>query len=334
AARGRPPGGALWHRAANLVVLCYLAATAVLMPLHAAGVVQRWTVVHVLLLGAVTNAVVTWTAHSSTAMLHAPGPGPRFSALRLIGLNVGVLGILTGIGHGLPAVTAGSGLVLAAVIVAHLVSLVRMRRQGLGGRFVATVRFYWAGTLALIAGMTAGVVMGVGLAGSWHSRVYAAHLSLNLLGWVGLAVLGTLFLLWPTVLGTRMAEGAMRAARRALPPCAPGRAGTAVGLAPAVGAWRRRGPERPAAFMLAASIGWLLIALGVAIAGALTAAGPEALAGRLSAMLPWFLAGFVAQVLIGSLTHFLPLVLGGGPAGGGAAGRLLDRFGRTRVVAA
>lgn len=357
AAPRRAPGGrgvrwTHWHRIANLAVLFYLAATAVLIPLHAAGIVQRWTVVHVLLLGAVTNAIVTWTAHFTAAMLHAPNESPRFAALRLAGLNVGVLGVLTGIGHGLPAVTVASATVLAATVVAHLTALIRMGRHGLGGRFTAAARFYWAAPLALLCGMAAGSVMGVGADGAWHERVYAAHLSLNLLGWVGLSVLGTLFLLWPTVLGTRMVDGAMRAARRSLPLCAAGLAlavtgmlagwgpvaaaglvlylaGTAVSLVPAVQAWRRRAPERPAALMLAAAAAWLLIALGVQTAAALTAATAGDLAERISSMLPWFLAGFVVQVLIGALTHLLPMVLGGT-----RAIALLNRFGRTRVIAA
>ena len=40
---------------------------------------------------------------------------------------------------------------------------------------------------------------------------------MNLLGWVGLTVVGTPVTLWPTVLRTRIAEGAERAAARARP---------------------------------------------------------------------------------------------------------------------
>jgi hypothetical protein len=45
---------------------------------------------------------------------------------------------------------------------------------------------------------------------------------LTLLGWVGLSVLGTLFTLWPTTTGTRITDGTISAARRALPTLAAG----------------------------------------------------------------------------------------------------------------
>jgi nitrite reductase (NO-forming) len=41
-----------------------------------------------------------------------------------------------------------------------------------------------------------------------------AHGHLNVLGWVGLTVLGTLFTLWPTALRTRMVAGVPAIARR------------------------------------------------------------------------------------------------------------------------
>ena len=50
-----------------------------------------------------------------------------------------------------------------------------------------------------------------------HARVALAHVAVNLLGWMGLTVVGTLVTLWPTMLHTRVADGAERASRRALP---------------------------------------------------------------------------------------------------------------------
>ncbi len=39
----------------------------------------------------------------------------------------------------------------------------------------------------------------------------------NLLGWIGLTVLGTLVTLWPTMLRTQMADNAESASEHALP---------------------------------------------------------------------------------------------------------------------
>ena len=44
-----------------------------------------------------------------------------------------------------------------------------------------------------------------------------AHATVNVLGWIGLTIVGTLVTLWPTILRTQAAAGAERAARLALP---------------------------------------------------------------------------------------------------------------------
>ncbi|MGW3098803.1 hypothetical protein ACWDCC_35795 [Streptomyces sp. NPDC001102] len=67
-------------------------------------------------------------------------------------------------------------------------------------------------------GAALGVVMARGdLAGDLSDRLRVAHETINLLGWVGLTVAGTLITLWPTMLRTRVADGAERAGRTALP---------------------------------------------------------------------------------------------------------------------
>jgi hypothetical protein len=68
---------------------------------------------------------------------------------------------------------------------------------------------YVAASGALLAGIGLGSLMSGGATGSAdaYRAVRLAHAHLNLLGWVGLAVLGTQFTLWPTVLRTRMVPG-------------------------------------------------------------------------------------------------------------------------------
>jgi hypothetical protein len=64
-----------------------------------------------------------------------------------------------------------------------------------------------------------------------------AHAHLNVLGWVGLAVVGTQFTLWPTVLRTRMVPGVERAVRWSLPPLALGLAAPPPAWAHSVERW-------------------------------------------------------------------------------------------------
>ncbi|OLT36898.1 hypothetical protein BJF79_30570 [Actinomadura sp. CNU-125] len=99
-----------------------------------------------------------------------------------------------------------------------------MRARGaLGGRFAHVVAWYVASGAALAVGGTLGGLMTSGtLPPSWYPRVVAAHVQANLLGWVGLAVLGTLFTLWPTMLRTRLVDApAPPPAGRCAPPSRP-----------------------------------------------------------------------------------------------------------------
>src|SRR5690606_28790879 len=87
----------------------------------------------------------------------------------------------------------------------------------LPARFSGTVRYYVAAACFLPVGAALGTVLARDPADPWHTRILLAHVTLNLLGWVGLTVVGTLFTLWPTMLRTRMAPSTETAARRALP---------------------------------------------------------------------------------------------------------------------
>lgn len=345
-----------WHLRANAVVVAYLAATIAAVPVAAAGAIPRWMVVHLLLLGAVTNAIFTWTGHFAAALSRAPQPVRRGAGRRLAALNLGVVGVLVGVGLDVAGVTVAAAAVVAAVVGLHLRELVRSVRRGLGGGFTSTVRFYWAAAVTLLVGIAAGTALAIGVPEAWYARVYAAHAHVNLFGWVGLTVLGTLFTLWPTVLRTRAEGGAVRAAGRSLPACVAGLAlsttgllagtrpvivagavlyavGAAISLDPFVRTAWRRPPRSPAAWMLAAGTGWLLVALGAQAAAAVESSDPAGVSARLGDLVPWLLTGFVAQVLTGALTYLLPVVLGGGPAGGRRTAALLDRWGAVRTAA-
>ncbi|MEE3920406.1 hypothetical protein V2I01_26005 [Micromonospora sp. BRA006-A] len=234
--------------------MAYLAGLVVLAFVHPFLPAWRWTAIHLLLLGAVSNAVVVWSAHFAAAVLRAPAPDRRRAeAARLAALNVGVLAVLTGGTADRPWLgVAGATLVFVAV-TAHLVALTRRLRRALPARFSVTVRYYLAATVALLAGVPVGAGMLV-IDDPLRPRLLLFHAHVNLLGWVTLTVLGTLLTLWPTVLRTRMADGAVRAATVALPVATTGLVLLGVGLL----AWWR----------LVAAAGLSLFALGALIARA------------------------------------------------------------------
>lgn len=355
--RNTGPGGRSgWHRRTGLLPLAYLTVLVVVALVHPFLPPWRWLAIHLLLLGAVTNAVVIWSAHFTTVILHAPVPtGRPGEATRLAVLNVGVVGVLVAGATDRPwPGVLGATLVFAAV-VAHLCWLVARLRTALPARFAVTVHYYVAAAAALSTGVPVGAWLLVTASDDDRARLLLFHAHVNLLGWVTLTVLGTVLTLWPTVLRTRMVDGATTAARRALPVALTGLAvlGLAVlawwpplaagGLAlvaaavlliarPAVRTARRRAPRSFAGWSIAAAGGWLIVALGLDASVLLTAADPAAAADRFGTVLVPLLVGFVAQTLLGALAYLLPMALGGGPAPVRQRTERLDRHWPQRVT--
>jgi nitrite reductase (NO-forming) len=328
------------HRLVAAVELAYLAAGAVTLALGDRVAGGGWLALHLVLLGAATNAIVVWSEHFAAALLRAPPVGERLATARTLALNLGVVAVLAGVRGGRPAlVAAGAGLA-GAVVLGHALVLAGRATRSLPGRLAGTVWFYVAAAAALLAGMGVGLWLAGGVAGSTDAylALRLAHVHLNVLGWVGLAVVGTQFTLWPTVLRTRMVEGVERAARWSLPPLAAGLAAAAIGLAsqrralalaglvayaaglavalvPFLRTARRRPPHTAASWMLGAGMAWLVGAVAADLA-ALAASGElVALDARLARLVPAVAAGFALQTLTGALTYLLPVVFGGGAHG-------------------
>src|SRR5262249_47107388 len=113
----RPPTNRSgWHRRTGLLPIGYLAAIVAVGLAHPFVPQAPWLLLHLLMLGAATNAILGWGAHFAAAVLHAPGgrrrsralaepstpnalparAGHRGEAIRLVTLNAGVLAVLTG----------------------------------------------------------------------------------------------------------------------------------------------------------------------------------------------------------------------------------------------
>jgi nitrite reductase (NO-forming) len=351
----RPTGRGGWHRAVAVVPLAYLLGIVVVALAHPFLADWRWLAIHLLLLGAATNAILVWSAHFAAAVLRSPAPASRRGeAARLVLLNAGVVGVLAGTLASRPwAAVVASGLVFVAV-AGHLYALAAQLRAALPARFAVTVRYYLAAGVALLTGVPVGAWMLV-VDDDAHPRLMLFHAHVNMLGWIVLTVLGTLLTFWPTVLRTRIADTAVRAAVSALGLAGTGLALLGVGLlawwrplaglglalvfaavlvcaAPAWTAARRKPPASFAAASIAAGVGWLLVALAVDAWTVLSARAPAAAADRFDAVLVPLLPGFAGQVLLGALAYLVPVGLGGGPALVRERTAALDRRWPQRVV--
>ncbi len=340
----------------DLPAVLWLLAVVVVALVHREVPAPRWLLFHLLLLGAVTHSILVWSQHFADALLHSAPTRTayRCRSSRLLLCNGGAVLVVAGVVAGQWRLAAVGAAAVALAVGWHAVSLFVGLRRALGSRFACTVRYYVASAALLPLGALFGVLMVRGLPGDWHERVLVAHVAVNVLGWMGITVLGTLVTLWPTMLRTRIAEGAEQRARQALPVLLAGillvvagcmgglrpLAGigflvyaAAVGLlaGPFVGVARSKPPMHFPTWSVAAAMVWLtglVTALGVGTLVASSWMDAHMLAESLT---PGLAAGFGAQVLLGALSYLIPVVAGGGPNAARAANVELDRGGALRV---
>lgn len=336
-----------WHLRVGSIVFAWLAALVVVSLVHRSLPTPGWLLIHLLGLGAAGNAILIWSRHFTDALLRRPpDPSRAGQAWRIAAFNVGAVAVVVGTPAGMWPVVLGGGTVVGAVASVHAATLLRQLRRALPSRFGATVRYYVAAAALLSVGAGLGVAMAnPALPGLLHERFVIAHAAVNLFGWIGLSVLGTLVTLWPTMLRTRMADGVEVAARRGLPALAGGLGLTVVGavagspLVTAAGALgylaaagyvllphldevRRKRPSGFATLSVLSGVGWLLGSLGYAVIAFATAPTWPALLDRAGLLTVPMLAGFLLQVLLGSLTYLTTIVVGGRAAAIVAAAEL------------
>lgn len=352
---------AVWHQRANALVVVWLVAAAVVALAHRWVPASGWLMVHLLLLGGASTAVLVWSAHFAQAVRRRPLPGGQPHQVARLALHtVGALGVVGGLVVGAwPAVAGGAALV-AAVGLWHAGAVVALSRGpaagALGGGLGWTTRYFAASALSLPVGAALGAVMArPDAAGDLAARAYQGHVAATMLGWLGFAVVGTLVTLWPTMLRVPIGAAASAGARRAMPVlaaslgvvlagagvasrpvAAAGLVGYAVGLVLVArhlfAQARTRRPDTFAAWSVAAAFGWLLGSVLVWAARLLAAPGWPAAQAAVSTLVPAIAVGFAAQVLAGSLGHLVPMVLGGGPAAVRATRRVAEWGGAARLV--
>lgn len=216
--------------------------------------------------------------------------------------------------------------VLAGVGATALLAWTRRRSTtSLGGAHPGA-HWYAAALAMLVLGLAAAVAMAV--RPDHLPAAYRAHVHLNLLGWIGLTVLGTLPVLLPTALGAGD-PGIPRRLRRALPWAIGGVLLVAAGatlrdpwssslgtlaLLGVLGlhakSWRQsfalsRRARGPARSLVAGAAGLaLVLAAGIAH-------GFGALEG--ARLLPAFATGFLLPTVLGALAQLLPVWSRPGP---------------------
>ena len=329
---------AIWHSRVQFIVFAWmlLAAAATLLSGRIDG--AAWLATHCLLLGAVTNALFIWTWHFAAAILRVPDQAERGAEIqRFAVLNVGIVGVLIGVPTETPAITAAAGACVAAAVLLLAVAIRRAMRRALPSPYAFTASTYLVAAGMLSVGVLVAILhQTITVAEAVEPRIVLAHVVLNVLGWIGIPILGTIVTLWPTMLRTRIAPNAALLGRRMLPLIAAsvpvaaigivtnvvplallGVAGYAVAFVvtalPMLQVLRQKPATSFATRSALAGMAWFLAALIMLGLGLLrwgVAATEEHGAGILLAAV----AGGVLQVLLGCMSYLLPVVAAGGPA--------------------
>lgn len=352
---------AVWHQRANALVVAWLVAAGVVAVAHRWVPSAGWLMLHLLLLGAASTAILVWSVHFAQAVRRRPVPGGQLLQVARLALHTaGAVAVTVGLLTGAWAAVAVGALLVTAAVIWHAGALVALGRGpaagALGGGLGWTTRYFVTSAASLPVGAALGVYMArPDAAGDLAARAHLGHVAATMLGWVGFAVVGTLVTLWPTMLRVPIGAAASVGARRALPVLAGSLVvvlgGAALGSRPTAAAGllgygvglvlagrhlaaqaRTRRPDTFAAWSVAAALAWLLGVVAVWAVRLVIAPDWPAAHAIASALVPAIAVGFAAQVLVGSLGHLVPMVLGGGPAAVRATRRVAEWAGPARLV--
>ena len=316
-----------------------------------------WAPLHAALLGALGSAITIWSAHFADTLLHRPAWGGALMLNGRLGLHsVGAALVITGVCINSQIVIGVGAICVAVSATLGVVAMVVQKRRAVAARMAALVDYYICSLSYLMVGALAGWSIKYfdfkGQA-AWSNRMYLAHVPIMVLGVLGITVLGTLVVLWPTMLRTKMEPVAPRQAQRALPGLA-----LAVAVIAFSGLWRplagigallyllsavavvaplwrtgaRKGVTNYAGLSTAAALAWLawcVIRLGVGVSYAANDDAARAVAHGLRLAV---VSGFALQILLAALSFLTPVMLGGGPAMSRLTHAIMDRYTWWRIT--
>lgn len=311
--------------------IAFLLAAAVAGVLGATGALAdgRWLALHLAFLGGVSQLILGAGQFFVAAFLATDPPPRRLVRAQLAVWGAGTVLVAVGVPTGTHPLVDVGGLLVLCGLALFGAALWRLERRSLQTARWA-VRWYYACAACLGIGALAGIAMARGV--GWSSgSLLGAHLALNLAGWMGTAIVGTLHTFFPSLTHTRLARprlqppafaawcvgvGALAAGEAFAVPALVwvGWGGLALGallLLVNVAACARRAPDRLglAPRLVGAGQGFLLAGLVLAVA-AMAADGVEApLSGDARAALAvLLLAGWIGLTVAGSLIHLLSVL--------------------------
>jgi nitrite reductase (NO-forming) len=358
------PGQTLDERAILRIGLAisvaYLLAAMVVALLSAPAV--PWSTLHLALAGASMVAIGTFMPHFGVTLAGAApsAPGVRLAGVLMLATGAGL--VVAGVSQNATVLAyAGAAAIWAGLAVTAWTTFAPARNP-LARRHPLAQTAYAVALLEVAAGIGLPVLLLAGwspVAASWPG-FKAAHVWLNLFGFVSVTIVATLVYLYPTIAGARIrmhptlllmvagtVVGAPMAAvgsaldwpALAVVGAVAAVAGAVAQLGYAVDVLRRRagwtsdlGWHLLTIGHITAGMAWYLAALVATLVGILRD-GPAPDGWALGAVALPLVAGWAVQVLVGTASHLLPAMVAARPAVRGAQRVLLGRQAGVRLVA-
>ena len=162
----------------------------------------HWLALHLALLGGVSQLVLGAGQFFVCAFLATDPPPRRLIAGQLVAWNAGTLLVAVGVPTASSPLTDTGGALIAVGLVLFAAALRGMQRRSLQ-RARWAVRWYQACAACLGVGALIGILLARGT--PWQAgSMLGAHLALNLVGWLGMAIVGTLHTFFPSLTQTRL----------------------------------------------------------------------------------------------------------------------------------
>ena len=279
---GLPPGAT---RPSDLLTVFLVVGVAWMLAAAACGAAYalggpfelRWIALHFAFVGGISQLIIGAAQFFACAFLATEPPNGKAVRAELIAWNVATVCIAVGVPNDLVPLTGAGGALLLVGLLLFDAQLRGMRQRSIQRIPWAT---RWYRTAALLLGC--GALLGPVMAGNviWtHGSLLGAHLALNIGGWFGTAIVGTLHTFYPSLTGTRL-----RLPRLQAPTHASWSAGIVLIAISAAFA------SQPTAIA-----GWALLLTAVVMLGANLLA--SAIEGQLRSAAAWIVS--VAQLLLG-----------------------------------
>lgn len=163
----------------------------------------RWLVLHAVFVGGVSQFVLGAAQFFAGAYLATGPPRRGFVRAQFVLWNMGTLVLLASSQASNDLLSSTAALLLAAGLAVFFYSLVELQNESLQ-QFPWATRWYRAAVGFLIIGLGVGAVLASGSASDQAGELLQAHMTLNLIGWFGTAIVGTLHTFFPSLTGTAL----------------------------------------------------------------------------------------------------------------------------------